>query len=105
MKAIKVLITKFVDNSQPGWVECEFLDKKKKKHIFQDKVPIITTEYLDEESIYPKKGFLGCEILEELVFDEKKALKVTTEKPWDIETYEGFNEFYVFPNQIIDINI
>jgi len=37
MFGIKVKITKFVDDWQPGWVECEFTDGFGKLHIFNEK--------------------------------------------------------------------
>jgi hypothetical protein len=79
---IKAELTKFVDyNAPPGWVECHFIDAWGKEHTFIEKVPVVTADYLDENSDYPQSGHLGCEIIEERFVDKGKIVKVTTEKP------------------------
>lgn len=42
MIALKIQITKFISDDQPGFVECSFFDVFNKKHIVQDKVSIVT---------------------------------------------------------------
>lgn len=49
-------IVRFVDDNQPGWVECVFVDAEERKHTFVDKVPIFSTECLDAASKYPRSG-------------------------------------------------
>ena len=103
-KAIIVEITKFIENSFPGWVECELIDAMSKKHIFHEKIPIVYEEYLDENSIYPQKGLIMCEILRTFFDDNKrKIINVTTEKPLYIETLDGINEFDILENQIVSV--
>lgn len=51
-----VSIIRFVDDTQPGVVACEFEDAEGRRHTVIDKVPIFTCEPLDAESIYPKLG-------------------------------------------------
>ena len=47
MFGIKVEISKYVDDYQPGVVECVFIDARGKKHFIVEKLPIITTADLD----------------------------------------------------------
>ena len=100
MFGIKVKITKFVDDWQPGWVECEFTDASGKLHIFNEKVPIVTAEYLDENSIYPQDGIISCEIIERKNIDGREIVKVNTELPWHIESTKGETVFEVLEQQI-----
>jgi hypothetical protein len=55
---LKLSILRFTDNWIPTWVECSFLDSSGVAHVFEEKVPIVTAENLDENSDYPKRGIL-----------------------------------------------
>lgn len=104
MKAIKVVITSFISDDQPGWVECNFFDAWNKEHIAQDKVPILTDMDLDENSKYPVEGEIHCEILNEWKDnDERKIFTVTTKKPWWVDTKEGLTEFDLLEEQLIEL--
>lgn len=104
MKAIKILITSFIDDHQPGFVECKFYDAYGKEHIVQDKVPIVTEKDLDANSEYPQDGIVACEILK-VRYDPKgqKILTVDTSKPWAVDTIYGLTEFDVFEEQLIEL--
>ena len=102
MFGIKAKITKFTDDSQPGWVQCEFTDAFEKLHIFNEKVPIVTTEYFDENSIYPQDGIIGCEIIERKNVDNREIIKISTELPWGIESKSDETIFEILPNQLIE---
>lgn len=43
MSAISVQITRFVDDSFPGFVECTFVDALGETHVFIEKVPVVST--------------------------------------------------------------
>jgi len=59
-------------------------------------VPVITDKDLDAESEYPIHGDVGCEILSRYRDESGQAcLRITTEKPWGIESKEGLFEFDV----------
>ena len=60
MKALKIKIRKFIDDHQPGFVECTFIDAWNKEHIIHEKVPVVSTENLNEDSIYPSEGAIAC---------------------------------------------
>lgn len=94
VRCIAVKIVRFVDGRFPGFVECEFLDAKGRKHQLIDKVPIFTTEDLDVNCAYPKDGILRCEVLEQSKDEAKRGLvRVTTARPDAVESTEGLSEF------------
>ena len=104
MRAIKIKIVSFISNDQPGFVECSFFDAWKKEHRVQEKIPVVTEKDLDENSDYPQDGIIACEIIK--IWTDKynrKLYTVSTEKPWDIETLEGLNEFDLLEEQLIEI--
>jgi hypothetical protein len=104
LKAIKILITSFIDDHQPGFVECKFYDAYGEKHIVQDKVPIVTEKDLDANSEYPQDGLIACEIVKEWEdLKGQKIFKVNTSKPWGVDTIDGLYEFDVFEEQLADL--
>ena len=56
MPSVRVTIPRFVDNYQPGIVECLLVDVHRRTWEFIVKVPIVTAEDLGPESRYPKAG-------------------------------------------------
>jgi hypothetical protein len=57
---LAVRIIRFVDGHFPGFVECEFIDATNRRHTLIDKVPIVTTAPLNENSEYPQLGYIVC---------------------------------------------
>jgi len=103
MHNIAVQIVRFVDDSFPGWVECELVDASCRHHVLRDKVPIFTDEMLDADSEYPTMGKSPCEVLER--FQDatgRELVRVSTEKPFGIDSAEGLSEFIVFPGLITE---
>jgi hypothetical protein len=103
LKAIKISITSFIDDHQPGFVECKFHDAFGKEHVVQEKVPIVTDKDLDADSEYPQDGFIACEIVKE--WNDAKGRKIftiDTSKPWGVDTIEGLTEFEVLEEQLTD---
>ena len=102
MPAILVKIVRLVDESQPGFVECEFTDADGRCHTLFDKVPIFTTDSLDANSEYPQPGVADCEVLS--YWSDKfgrELVRVTTARPFDIESREGLSEFVVLSDQLV----
>jgi hypothetical protein len=96
MHYLAVQIVRFVDSSQPGWVECEFVDAEGRRHVFKNKVPIFTVEDLGAESKYPTPGVVCCEVLERYQNEKgHETARVTTAEPKGIESTEGLCEFTV----------
>ena len=50
MKQLRITITKFVDDHQPGWVEAELVDAWRRKWTFVEKIPSFTDEDIDQDS-------------------------------------------------------
>jgi len=103
MQAVKVTIDKFISNDQPGFVECSFTDAWGKKHIVQDKIPIVTDKDLDANSNYPQEGVIACEIIKEWRDkDGRLIFTVDTTRPWSVDTIEGLTQFDVLALQLIE---
>ena len=104
MIAIKIKITKFISENQPGFVECTFFDASNKEHIVQDKVPIVTEMYLNANSEYPQDGVIACEIVKEWKDTKGQQIyKVNTAKPWSVATIDGLTEFDVLEEQLVEL--
>jgi hypothetical protein len=104
MKAIKVSITRFVDEWFPGYVECTFNDARGREHIVHEKVPIFTDLDLDINSEYPQNGVIACEIINQSVDPDGRIIfSITTAKPWLVNTVDGQTEFEVSKEQIIEL--
>src|SRR5512139_346408 len=81
--AVTVQIERFVDEYQPGFVECRLVDAEGQSHLFIEKVPIVSTEDLWSTSTYPVAGAIACEVEAEWKDSQGRALlKVSTERPW-----------------------
>jgi hypothetical protein len=101
MLAIRVEITRFVDEHQPGFVECCFEDVRGMRHFFIEKVPVLTSAYLDANSIYPVDGVIDCELVEHVNWDTD-IRTISTRHPWHIESTEGLFVFDVQSNQLVE---
>ena len=71
-------------------------------HIFIEKVPIVTAEDLWSNSAYPRQGEIAIERLTERK-DEKGywLTRVSTKRPWGIESTTGETEFVLLASQIV----
>jgi hypothetical protein len=102
MSAVAVRITRFVDDHQPGFVECELVDAAGVLHIFVEKVPVVTTEALLSESSYPSGGVIDCQVLAQWTnADGVDLSRIDTSKPWGVESNAGLTEFVVASSQIV----
>src|SRR5689334_12572246 len=104
MKELQVVITRFVEDSFPGWVECHFVDAHGHDHEVIEKVPIVSTAALRPETKYPQEGAIRCEILTTLSV-EKSIVRVTTARPDAVETTAGTSEFDVLVFQVREIAV
>jgi hypothetical protein len=103
MLAVEITIDRFVDASQPGWVECSLKDAFGTEHVFREKVPIVTTEDLDANSSYPKKGVVACTIIERSTLGGREVVTVDTDSIWGVESVDGETKFKVLPENIVEI--
>lgn len=66
-----------------------------------DKVPIVSSEYLDAESVYPKIGVVACQIIGERTDPNgKKVVTVDTRVPWAIYSEDDETKFDVYADQL-----
>ncbi len=100
---LKVKITEFADNSQPGFVNCTFTDAFGKEYKIFEKVPVITDEYLDENSAYPRNGIVSCIILDQNPDKTNTDIvKINIAEPLHISTVNDEAIFFVSKNQLTD---
>lgn len=102
MISVKVEITRFVDDGQPGWVECKLVDAYGREHLFLEKVPVVSLEDLDGSSAYPLPGLIGCEVIERKLIDGVEIVTINSAMPWSIESVDGEEVFCVRSDQLKD---
>jgi len=102
--AVRVTITQFVDDYQPGIVECKLVDAWGREWSFIEKVPVVSLADLDASSNYPQPGVIGCLVVERRQHaDGREVVIIDTEEPWCIESTTGEHQFDVVPEQLIEI--
>ncbi len=101
MTYVIVDIMRFIDCAQPGWVECRLTDAAGNKRFFREKVPVVSTEDLDEQSIYPCRGVIACEIVGTGIDDDGcEIVTIDTDRPWGCEALDGGTRFDVLQTQL-----
>jgi hypothetical protein len=85
-----------MSGDQPGWVECVFSDAHGCRWSVIEKLPVVCDAELDRTSDYPQPGVLGCEV----VSQSAGVARVTTRRPWGIESTDGTDEFEV-PTELL----
>jgi hypothetical protein len=101
---VRAQITRWVDDSNPGFVECRFTDRYAHEWVFVEKLPVVTGADLWSGSEFPKPAFIACEIVSH-GRDEvgRETYAVNTEKPWCIAASDGTTSFHVFADQLIEL--
>ncbi|MGJ7608351.1 hypothetical protein ACSFA7_28725 [Variovorax sp. LT1R20] len=104
MKAISVEISRWIDDHQPGWVECRLIDAEGRLHLFTEKAPVVTAESIGPQSSYPLSGAVACEVQAEWVdANGRSLLRVGTTHPDGVESTTGESTFIVLSTQVVDI--
>jgi hypothetical protein len=100
---IRVAINRYLgDDPQPGIVECAFVDANGKRHLFIEKTAIVTSDYLDSKSAYPRSGVIACKIVRRYRDDSsREVIVVNTRAPWGVESTEELEEFSVLPGSLV----
>jgi hypothetical protein len=105
MLAVKVKIVRYLsDDPQPGVVQCELEDAHGQRWSIVEKTAIVSTADLDARSSYPQQGLIGCEIVRRRRDAECEIVRITTERPWNVESIDGSTEFDVLPNALLEVN-
>ncbi len=103
MIELRVTIERFTCGDQPGWVLCRLVDASGKAHLFEEKVPVVSSDDLNAESEYPCAGIIGCTVVGSRgVSGGRDLVEVDTESPWGIESTEGRTRFVVFRDQLTE---
>ncbi|WP_422928839.1 hypothetical protein [Singulisphaera sp. PoT] len=81
MVGIRVSILRYVaDEPQPGLVQCEFVDAHGRRLTFTEKTAIVSDEYLDSRSQYPRPGAIICKVIgRRRDSSEREVVEVSTE--------------------------
>jgi hypothetical protein len=102
MTCLRVDIVAFVDESFPEFVRCAFADANGKRHTFIEKIPVVTTEDLWSDSIYPQQGTVPCEKVESSVGGPARGLARVTIGVGDSMDLPGYSEqFIVRESQLV----
>ncbi len=91
---LEVQIVEFVDDHQPGTVKCEFADAHGQVHKLLEKVPVVSLEMLDANSIYPRLDLFGARYwsggrtkLSTNLFATRPMSLITSNRPKDYSSY------------------
>jgi hypothetical protein len=104
MQAIRVWICRWVDDDQPGWVECELRDDTGSTHVFREKVPVVTHAALGPLSRFPRPGVIACVVLgRHRAADGHEVVSIDTQLPWGMESTSGLSRFDVDARNLVDI--
>jgi hypothetical protein len=103
MLGVRVTFSRYADDSFPGWVEFRLVDALGHEHVFEEKVPVVTTDHLDAASSYPQPGVSACVVLGRSESDDGRQF-VHINMPWGIESMTGRSQFDVFPEQLVEFD-
>jgi uncharacterized protein len=101
---IRISITRWVDDSQPGWVEGRLTDAHGRTFSFIEKAPVVSEEDLNARSEYPRQGHIAGSLIERRIdATGREILVIDTSRPWGIEATSGETHFEVCPEQVVGI--
>jgi hypothetical protein len=103
MLTLAVTVTKFLDEHQPGFVECKMVDASGKEWTFNEKISVVIThDDLWKDSRYPQPGLLACIEVDSTPAQNPALITVDTLTPWGIESVDGISVFTVLRSQITE---
>ena len=98
MVGVRVRVVRYVDDSFPGFVECELVDVHGRHWAFVEKGPVVTTEYLTAEDSYPRPGVIACEVISRT----GRSACIDAARPWAVESAEGETRFEVPVESLVE---
>ncbi len=102
MPRFHVDIVQLVDAAQPGWVECGMVDGHGVRHSFVEKIPIVTTEHLSENSVFPRDGHIRCTFVSRReLSDGRNLVCVDTTSPDGVESTAGETRFELTSSRLL----
>ena len=100
MNGVKMTIVRYAEPGQPGWVECSLRDAWGQDWRFIEKVAVVTTAMLDEQSRYPLH-VIACEVVGQKHDGAGRVVfTISTDKPWGMSSTTGTTEFDVLASQL-----
>lgn len=102
MTCLRVDIVAFVDESFPGFVRCAFVDAVGKRHTFIEKIPVVTTQDLWTDSVYPQPGTVPCEKVENGGGIGIGLARITISAGDSLDSPGYSAEFIVLESQLVD---
>jgi len=105
MLGIRVKILRYIsDEPQPGIVECQLEDAHGRRWSLVEKTAIVSTEHLDARASYPQRGVVAGEIVRRSLDDAgREIIRISTERPWHVESVDGVTEFDVLPESLVEL--
>src|SRR5260370_26417835 len=102
MPALAIQIVRWVDDSEPGIVACEFEDAQGRRQTVVEKLPIVTDAGLDAASTYPQPGVIRCQVLTRWRDSQGyEFARISADRPDTVESTEGLSEFIVLASQLV----
>lgn len=98
MLGVQVQIVRCVDDSFPGFVECELLDTHGRRWVFVEKAPVVASEYLSAKDTYPRAGVIACEVIHRT----ERCARIDTARPWGVKSAEGETQFDVPVESLVE---
>lgn len=111
MGFLRVKVTDCVSNDYPGFVRAEFKGVEGNVHIIEEKVPVLTGQYWDENTTYPFWTLVPRQIIERRIEIsttkmgkeiKRKIIKISLEKPWGIYDINDETVFEVFDADVVE---
>jgi hypothetical protein len=99
MIGVQVQVMRCVDDSVPGFVECELVDAHGRRWVFMEKAPVVASEYLSANDTYPRPGVIACEVITRT----ERCAHIDTARPWGVESTEGETRFEVPVESLVDL--
>jgi len=103
---VKVSVLRYIsDEPQPGIVEFQLEEANGHRCLFVDKTAIVSAARLDAQTTYPQQGIIACEIVRRSRDTAQRELvRISTERPWYVESVDGLTEFDVLPEALVEFN-
>ena len=101
MRFLRVEIIGFVEEHQPGFVRCAFVDAGGMRHTFIEKIPVASKDDLWIDSLYPQPGAVPCLSVEALQDGTGRALtRVTIDVGDSMDSFKYSAPFVVLESQL-----
>ena len=101
MIGVQVTATHCVsDGHYPDWLRLRLIDAHGREWLILEKVPVVTLEDLDENSVYPRTIVLACQEVSRRASAGRELVLIDLNIPWGIQTTDGTTCIEVFTDQL-----